>query len=315
MSLYLKYRPKTLAEVIGQKAVVRSLERNLKDKLNHAFLFTGQSGTGKTTLARIACTILGATDPKQIKEVDAATYTGIDDVRTLKEAMAYKPIGVSTMCMCIIIDECHALSAAAWKALLKLLEEPPSWAYIFLCTTEPTRVPQNIRTRCTTYSLQPVDRDTLFDWLNGFDSKDNILSAKDEKEAESIIDACCKMAEGSPRQALVNLAACAAAKTVKEARELLRSSETKKEAVELARLLVGGGSYQQVQSLLGALGETNPESIRHVVRGYVTKVALGAGSEKQWAHCLKVLDAFSEPFNSSDGMTPIVLATGRALFT
>src|SRR5665213_3208243 len=136
MSLYTDYRPKTFAEVIGQPAVIRSLKLALTKKSNHAFLLHGPSGCGKTTLARIAATVLGVTSPRQIKDFDAATNTGIDDVRAITGALAYRPIGVKPL-MVMVVDECHALSAPAWKALLKILEEPPEHVWWFLCTTEP----------------------------------------------------------------------------------------------------------------------------------------------------------------------------------
>lgn len=310
-SLYLKYRPTTFEEVIGQRVVVKSLKSVLEKRSNHSFLLTGPSGCGKTTLARIAATQLGVTSPQQIREFDAATYTGIDDVRGITELLMYKPIGVKPLKV-IIIDECHALSAPAWKALLKTLEEPPEWVYFFLCTTDPTRVPITNKTRCSTYTLSVVDKEVIFEWLCVIARKEKILG---DDEGEKIIYACAKEAGGSPRQALVNLASCTDLTSVKDARSLMRSADGAPEAIALARLLDKGGTWQQAQQLLDALKDTNPESVRQVVRAYMTKAALGAETEKAWAHRLKILHAFSDPCNSADGITPMLLATARSLFT
>jgi len=310
-SLINKYRPQTFAEVIGQSAVVRSLKTVIKKRTSHAFLFTGPSGTGKTTLGRIIANELGATDPKQVREFDAATNTGIDDVRAIMETLRYKPIG-TTPIRVMIIDECHALSSAAWKALLKVLEEPPEWIIWILCTTEPLRVPPTIKTRCAAYGLVAVDKQTMYEWLSDICEKENILQGE---EGERIVNLCVKEAYGSPRQALSNLATCEASKTKAEAAGLLASADATPEAIELAKLLMNRGTWLQAQQLLVALKDTSPESIRQTVRAYITKAALGADKEAQWAYRLKVLSAFSEPCFSGDGITPILLATARAMFT
>ena len=255
---------------------------------------------------------MGATDQRQINDFDAASKTGIDDVRAITDTLMYKPIGVKPI-KALIIDECHALSSAAWKALLKILEEPPPWVYWFLCTTEPGKVPTTIRTRCAGYNLQPVSRDELFDLLSSIAKKEKCLQ---DEAGEKILALCAKEAGGSPRQAIVNMAVCQDCENFKDARELLRSADGLSEVTELARALDSGNlTWLQAQSLLTSLKETNPESIRQIIRAWFTKAALNAKDEKAFGHRLGVLDAFSTPFPSTDGISPVLMAVARLRFS
>lgn len=300
-----KYRPKALKEVIGQPAVVRSFEGALDKNRSRFFLFSGPSGTGKTTLARLGAIKAGCA-ARDILDCDAATNTGIDDMRKVTEGLAYLPIGESKT-KAVIVDEAQALSKAAVTSLLKVTEEPPPHVIWFLCTTEPARIPAALITRATHYSLKPVGFDDLVGLL------DKVVGAEGLDLDEAIIDLCAKEAGGSPRQALANLSACAEAEDINEAKDLLRSAIDSAEAVALARALVNGASWSEVQKILVGLKEIAPESIRHVVRAYVTNVVLGAKKEGTAGRGLEILDAFSTPFHPADGISPVVLAAGKAV--
>lgn len=302
-SLLTKYRPRTFAEVVGQDAVVRSLQGVLKAQSSHAVLMIGPSGVGKTTLARIAAEQLGC-KAIDLLEIDAATHTGIDDMRPIAAGMQYRPLGQSAVKVAIV-DECHMLSKSAVNSLLKIVEEPPAWAYWFLCTTEANKLPVSIKTRCVSYELKLVSTAVLTDFLEGIVEKDDL------RLAEGVVSLCAKEAQGSPRQALANLATCAEAETRAEAAELLQSAVASSAAIDLARALFRGAKWGELQRLLGELGEVSPESVRHVVRAYGTKVVLSAQKESAVGAALEVLDAFSEPFNQHDGVTPLVLACGK----
>jgi DNA polymerase-3 subunit gamma/tau len=303
MSIETKYRPTKWEEVIGQDAVVKSLKNAIAKKLGTAFLFTGPSGVGKTTLARITAKALGC-DDIDIQEADAASETGIEDVRKIIDTIMYRPLGGGSKG--IIIDEVHGLSKQAMNALLKSLEDPPDWVYFFLCTTEAQKVLKTGKTRCLSYQLKSVSNKELFDLL--------VSTEEGEKLADDIVNLCVIEADGSPRQALSNLGVVAAAADRDEAAELLRSAEATPAAFELARLLMKGASWGEISKLLVALKDTNPESVRHVVRAYFTKVVMEPKGGKVSTAAFAVLEEFSQPFNSFDGITPLVVACGRLVF-
>jgi len=178
MSLYRLYRPQSFADVVGQDAVVTTLEQAAKqDKLAHAFLFSGSRGTGKTSVARILAKILMTKDipdetlQKQIikgveegnivdlLEIDAASNRGIDDVRDLIEKIQFSPVVACSKVY--IIDEVHMLTKEAFNALLKTLEEPPAYAFFILATTEFNKIPATIQSRCQCFSFRPIPEEDI----------------------------------------------------------------------------------------------------------------------------------------------------------
>lgn len=309
-SLINSHRPRKFSEVIGQKAVVGSFKNALDDATSHAFLFTGPSGVGKTTLARLGAEYLGC-GRGNIIEVDAATYSGVDDMRSLTETLGYRPLGKGSK-KAIIIDEAHAISANAWKALLKSVEEPPAWVFWFFCTTDANKVPKVLNTRCATYNLRQVSVTELYEFLL------DVVDIEKFKTETSIVDLCAKKAEGSPRAALSNLAVCYGAKDRSEAARLLEEAEveTVGTGFELAKALAEGRKWDKIQPLLRSIADSSQtaEGVRHTVRSYFTTVALGAKDEKTAIAAFRVLDQFAETFNPADGFSPLVVAVGRTMF-
>lgn len=309
-TLITRYRPTDFDEVIGQDAVCNSLEAVLKKGTSRQFLFSGPSGTGKTTLAMICAHKVGSTDA-DIQDIDAATYTGIDDMRLVTSALRFKPIR-DDIVKSIVVDECHMLSKAAWNSLLKSIERPPPWIYWFFCTTEIGRVPPTIKTRCTHYELKPVTVKDLYELIEHVAKAEKIFASG---KGEGIMELCAKEAYGSPRQALANLSACLNAKDRAEAASLLKSAIDSAAVIDLARALIAREPFERVQKILASLDEPNAESVRHVIRDYATKVILNAKGNKTAGMALEVLDVFSEPFHQGDGMSPVVLACGRLLLS
>lgn len=301
-ALAVKYRPQAFEEVIGQPDLVAALQGVVSRKSSHTFLFEGPSGCGKTTLARITAAALGCTE---IKEEDAATNNGIEAMRLVTTALQYKPLNGGAKG--IIIDETQALSKQAWQSLLKSLEEPPEWAYWFLCTTEFEKVPKAAVTRSAKFTVKPVRWETL--------SSDLLIPIADAEQMacpDEVIGVCARLAEGSPRQALVNLAVCADVTDPAIASSLLRATiDDEKVGIDLARALMKGVLWPELIKLVAALKDENPEGIRRVICAYCTTAVLGAKTKEAAIRPLSILDKFSTPFTSADGFALLVLALGK----
>ncbi len=156
VALYSKYRPESFKEVVGQSNVVSALQKAVREKNPaHAYIFSGTRGVGKTTLARIFAKELGVSS-KDIYELDAASNNSVEDIRDLRESVATLPFEGGYKVY--ILDEAHMLSKSAFNALLKTLEEPPSYCVFVLATTEPEKLPATIHSRAQVYSLKSPSR-------------------------------------------------------------------------------------------------------------------------------------------------------------
>lgn len=304
--LHIRLRPTKLADVIGQESVVSSIKSVLKKDTPHAFLFVGPSGCGKTTLARIIAKELGV-EPASVTELDAATYSGIDVMREITATMKYKAFGTNPKKM-IIVDECHALSKATWQSLLISIEEPPAHAFWALCTTEATKVPRTIVTRCHTYTVRAVPTPVLYDYAI------DIADAEKLKATEDAIMVAAQAALGSVRQLLVNLSAIRDCTTKQEAKSALSLVEAEDAFLPLVKMLTRGKfTWPEAIKTLQPLMDTDPEGLRISVTNYTAKVLAGTNDTARAQKLLAVLEAFSRPCNSSDKMAPILLAIGSLI--
>ena len=162
MNLTIKLRPKTLEEIVGQEHIKKILfKMGFPDKsIKNLYVISGQSGIGKTTLARVMSNMLNG----NLIELDGATQGGVDDIKQLQDIVSRRPpIGYESTC--IIIDECHNILKRASESLLKLLEELPSYVYVFMCTTSPQEILGTIKTRAFPLQLEPVGSQEMFNYL------------------------------------------------------------------------------------------------------------------------------------------------------
>ncbi len=173
LALYRKYRPKSFKDVIGQDHIVKTLEGALRlGNVFHAYLFAGSRGTGKTTLARIVATEIGASG-NDIYEIDAASNNGVDEMRLLNEAVTTLPF--NSPYKVYILDEVHMFSKAAFNALLKTLEEPPKHVVFILATTEIDKLPETVVSRCQLFQLKKPTRDILKQSATAIAKKEGFL--------------------------------------------------------------------------------------------------------------------------------------------
>jgi DNA polymerase III gamma/tau subunit len=305
---HTKHRPTSFKTVKGQEQACSSLERVLKKGTSQAFLLSGPSGCGKTTLARIAASVAGV-EAGDVIDVDAATNSGADETRKLQEIMSFRPIGGGEK-RAIVIDECHGLSQKAWDTLLKTIEEPNQHSLWFLCTTNPAKVPKTIMTRCTHVKLRLLKDSEV-------ESVINRVCKREEIELEdSVRDVIVSMAYGSARQALVNLAAAEHCTTSKEAREVLHAAAEGDPIRDLCQFLLKPGSWMKAMAIVSRFDEEdrNYEGRRIIVCNYMGAVLRGAKSDDAATKALQILEAWSTPYNSSEGIAPFMLSIGRTLY-
>ena len=214
--LALKYRPQIFDDLIGQEVVAETIINSIKaDKVPNAYLFTGIRGIGKTTTARIVakalncsngiekmcidnlcenCQSIANSSHIDVLEMDAASKTGVDDVRDLIEFSRYGP--TSAKYKIFIIDEVHMLSKQAFNALLKTLEEPPSYLKFIFATTEIKKIPITVVSRCQRFDLSRIKSSELFDFIKKIKNKEN------GKVTDDALKLIVKISEGSVRDAL-----------------------------------------------------------------------------------------------------------------
>lgn len=270
MSYYKTYRPKTLKGVVGQEAALASLQSFVdKKKVPQAIMFTGPSGVGKTTIARILLPIVncGAAD---YQEINAAEARGIDTVRDIVRRVNLMPIDGDARVF--LIDECHMLTKEAQNALLKILEDMPAHVYFFLATTDPGKVIKTIHTRCNEVKLVALSMKELARTVQRVIDKESL------EVSEDVIIEICEAADGSARKALVILEAVGGLEGDEaQIKAIQTTTFTKDQAFALARALFNPKVvWTDVTPILRNLKEEDPEGIRYCVLGYARSCMVGA---------------------------------------
>jgi DNA polymerase-3 subunit gamma/tau len=272
-----KYRPQKFSEVIGQDHVTRTLKNALQqERLAHGYIFSGHRGIGKTTIARIlamalncrgvdgsgakpvtepcgvcaSCTEIRAGNSVDVIEIDAATNRGIDEIRELREGARYRP--ARDRYKIYILDEAHQITDAAFNALLKTLEEPPSHIVFMMATTQPEDIPQTIRSRCQHFSFHAVKFEQILAQLRDLAGRENI--AADEDALALLAEA----GDGSVRDALSILD------------QAIASSQGRLTA-ETVRQLVGAAPSGTVEQVMRAVAESDTRTVLQLVDRLMTE--------------------------------------------
>ena len=205
-SLATKYRPTDFSSLTEQSAIKDILENQIKTKtFQHGYLFTGPSGTGKTTSARIFASMINDGKGNPI-EVDAASNSGVDNIRQIIDDAKRKPLDAEYKIF--IVDECHSLSSGAWQALLKTLEEPPKFTIFIFCTTNPEKIPATILSRVQRYNFQKISNEGIVERLNMIletESKESDIPISWSTDAVEYIS---KVSSGGMRDAITLMDKC-----------------------------------------------------------------------------------------------------------
>ena len=262
-----KYRPQKFSEVIGQEHVTRTLQNAIaQERIAHGYIFSGHRGIGKTTVARIlamalncrstnettgkpptepcgvcdSCIEIRAGNSVDVIEIDAATNRGIDEIRELREAARYRP--ARDRFKIYILDEAHQITDAAFNALLKTLEEPPSHVIFMMATTQPEDIPQTIRSRCQHFSYRAMKFDDIVGQLRDIVAKENIPA--DENALALLAEA----GDGSMRDALSIL-------------DQAIASTSEHLTADSVRSLIGSAPAAALETVMQAVAESSSEKI------------------------------------------------------
>lgn len=282
-SLQVMYRPKNFDDVVGNKATILSLKKVLqREQPPSAFLITGPSGTGKTTLGRIISDALHCS-PSDYTELDASSDRGIDATRALADSMRYMPLSGSKKV--ILLDEAHMLTKPAQESLLKSLEEPPKHVHWIICTTNPEALKDTLKRRCHIYHLQRVIENDMRDLLK------KIIIAEKRKPAQypaSVMLKLIQVADGSPGIALKMLDQILDLTSVDDMMNIIESIGYSDDSVEIGvicKILADSKMtdeelrWKKLMPLLKGL-DIDPESGRRVVLSWMEKTLLSTGSAR-----------------------------------
>ncbi|MBV8570640.1 MAG: DNA polymerase III subunit gamma/tau [Acidobacteriaceae bacterium] len=275
-----KYRPQNFSELIGQEHVQRTLTNAIEsDRIAHGYIFSGQRGTGKTTVARIlarclncvhgptaqpcgvcsTCVEIGAGNCVDVIEIDAASNRGINEIREIRDNVRYRP--ARDRYKVFIVDEAHQITKEAFNALLKTLEEPPEWVVFILCTTEAYEIPNTIASRCQHFNFRSVDFSEIIDRMKYIAEQENI------EASEEVLSVVAQAGEGSVRDSLSALdqaiACCGRTLNVEQVRALLGmfGTESLRAVAEAVEQQDSGRMLAIVQEL-----EANGRSLQHFAR-------------------------------------------------
>lgn len=296
MSLYHKYRPKTLDEIVGNENTILTLKADLAKKNKpHAYLLTGPTGCGKTTIGRIIAKEIGAKG-NDYREIDSADFRGIDTIREIRKQSQYK--GLESGVRVWLLDEVHQQSKDAMHALLKALEDAPDHVYYILATTEPQKLLPTIIGRCSQYQVSPLTDEEMLRLLR------SVVKAENETLQKIVYQQIILDSQGHPRNALQILDQTLGVPEEQRLEVAKRIAERESQTIELCRALIARSDWKKIAGILSGLKQEDPESIRRSILGYCSAVLLRGGENDGVA---AIMEAMMEPTYNT-GFPGIVFA-------
>lgn len=303
--LIVKYRPQSWEEVIGHDEVTAALQRAMaSDSHPHSYLLTGSKGLGKTTIARLIAKSFDC----DLIEIDAATHSKVEEMRVLVEEGQHMSLSGAGYKM-FLIDEAHRMSRNAWDALLKMVEEPPDHLYIAFCTTDASRVPDTIVSRCYPVQLRPLRHKDMDVWLS--------LVAEWEgwSVVPDVMSAVIESAQGSPRQALTLLQSVHDSPSREEVRRIITLMDAGEPLIALIQLLLRGkATWVQAKQLLGKINDDDFEDAVTIAGRYICGAMMRTTSEMEAQRAFTLLEALTFPATSFDRKVLLFTVVGRLLW-
>lgn len=287
VELYRRYRPERFKDVVGQRDAMKALaDMGKRNAIPHALLFTGPSGTGKTTLARIIRNNLKCSDVDFV-EINASDFRGVDTIRDIRRQMGSSPIAGN--CRVWLIDEVHQLTNDAQNAFLKILEDTPSHVYFMLATTDPQKLKKTIVTRCTEIRCKSLSEKDLIDLVKVTSYQENVQNPNYDGLDDAVAKKIAQAADGSARKALVLLHAVIGLDDKNKQMAAIDSADSNAAAIEIARMLMRRAKWSEVSAMIKKVDD-EPETIRRIILGYFSTVLLGGGD----ARAAEIIEEFRD---------------------
>lgn len=303
--LITKWRPAKFAEVVGNEIAIQKLQDAVtSNSYPRTYLFAGPSGLGKTTLAHIIASMMNA----HVVEIDAASNSGVDDMRKVVESSKFKHIGHQPNKM-YIIDECHNLSSKGWEPLLALTEKPPDGVFIALATTKNSNIPETIRTRCYQVALKPLKTREMEDYVT------QIAELEGWTITDSTFQAIVQASTGQPRKALSILWAGHSVTDREQLAEIIMGVESDNSPIIAicSLLLQGGTSWERIVKELNRIDENSLDIIGTATR-YTLAALLKCSDPVSAKRAWGILNSITASTSTFDERAKFVNAVGNIIF-
>ena len=296
--LYQKYRPVEWNQIKGNSDITSVLENMLSDLKTcpHTFLLHGETGTGKTTIARIIANKLGCKG-NDYTEMNMADLRGIDTIRDIISNCQFMPIEGNVRVW--VLDEVHQVTGAAANSLLKILEDTPSHVYFILCTTDSQKLLETIKGRCSVFQTKPLSDAQMFGVLR------RIVTGEKQELQKEVYDQIIQDSLGHARNAIQILEQVLSVPSDRRLEIARQTAAEQSKAIELCRALMSEAKWPKIAEILKGLKDQESESVRRVVLGYCQAVLLNGKDDPL---CGLIMEEFREPLYNI-GFPGLVLAT------